>query len=487
MKQRKLRMTGVAYQQLKAHLFPGDGFEAVAFALCGNLETANESIFTIHSLYLYPHEKCTVRQGDRVEWSPAEIVDLFDQCREKGFRLLKIHSHPEYWPFFSKVDDQSDRDLADTVSGWIGRENEVCSIIMLPGGSMIGRFIDDQGNFASLQSIVVIGDNISCYSDSDHEDSESGDDAFDEDIHLRTRQAFGEGTTRLLKKLKIGVVGCSGTGSIVVENLARLGVGSLILIDHDKVEVKNINRILNSTLDDARKGIPKVEMLKTAIESMGLDVEVTTVSSSLHTAKAYYEIAACDIVFGCMDTIDGRHLLNRIATYFCSAYFDVGVRLDADGKGGINEVMGRVDYLQPGLSSLLSRGRFTLDQLKSADLARTDPAEHKKQVGEGYIKSANVESPAVISINMIFSSMAVTEMLARLYPFRDCNNAKYAGITFSVSGFLLIHEGEGKIDSDLEQRIGLGHRKPILDSPMLINPVINEADDFHQKNSKVLV
>lgn len=487
MKQRKLRMTEAAYQQLKTHLFPGDGCEAVAFALCGSLEKANESIFIVHSIYLYPHKKCTVRNGDRVEWSPSEIVDLFDQCRKKGFRLLKIHSHPEYWPFFSKVDDISDRDLAETLSGWIGREEDLCSIIMLPDGSMIGRAIDHQGNFFSLQSIVIIGDNISCFSDSDLKDGESGDDVCEEDIHLRTRQTFGEGTTRLLKKLKIGVVGCSGTGSIVVENLARLGVGSLVLIDHDKVEFKNINRILNSTLDDARKGVPKVEMLKTAIESMGLDIEVITVSSSLHNAKAYYEIAACDIVFGCMDTIDGRHLLNRIATYFCSAYFDVGVRLDADGKGGINAVMGRVDYLQPGLSSLLSRGRFTLDQLKSADLARTDPTEHKKQMDEGYLKSANVESPAVISINMIFSSLAITEMLARLHPFRDCNNAKYASITFSVSGFLLIHEGEGKIDSDLERRIGLGHRKPILDSPMLINPVINETDDFHQKNSKVLV
>lgn len=487
MKQKKLRMTGIAYQQFKEHLFPGDGCEAVAFALCGSLETENESIFTIHSAYLYPHDKCTVRHGDQVEWSPAEIVDLFDQCRKKGFRLLKIHSHPEYWPHFSKVDDLSDRDLAETLSGWIGREEDLCSVIMLPDGSMIGRAIDYQGNFSSLQSIIVIGDKISCFSDSDHEDGESGDNAYEEDINLRTRQAFGEGTTRLFKKLKIGVVGCSGTGSVVVENLARLGVGSLVLIDHDKVEYKNINRILNSTLEDARKGIPKVEMLKTAILSVGLDVKVTAVSCSLHSAKAYYEIAGCDIVFGCMDTIDGRHLLNRIATYFCSAYFDVGVRLDANGTGGINEIMGRVDYLQPGLSSLLSRGRFTLDQLKSADLARTDPAEHKKQVNEGYIKSANVESPAVISINMIFSSMAITEMLARLHPFRDCNNARYASITFSVSGFLLIHESEGKVDSDLEQRIGLGHRKPILDSPILINPVINEADDIHQKNSKVLV
>ena len=118
---------------------------------------------------------------------------------------------------------------------------------------------------------------------------------------------------------------------------------------------------------------------------------------------------------------------------------------------------------------MLSRGRYTLDQLKAADLARTDPEEHKRQLKEGYIKSANVESPAVISINMMFSSQAVTEFLARLHPFRDRGNENYSSITFSVSGFLLIPEREDRTDEELRERVGLGHRKPILESPMLIS------------------
>jgi hypothetical protein len=485
MKQNKLRMTGVAYQQFKEHLFPGDGCEAVAFALCGSLELENESIFTVHSVYLYPHDKCTVRKGDRVEWSPAEIVDLFEECRKKGLRLLKIHSHPEYWPFFSHVDDQSDRDLADTVSGWIGRDDEVSSVIMLPGGSMIGRAIDHQGQFIPLDSILVVGDTISCFCNEEEREEKNSQDKINDDIQLRTRQAFGDGTTSILQKLKIGVVGCSGTGSIVAEQLARLGVGALVLIDHDKIELKNINRILNSTVKDAEQGVFKVDMMKQSIEHIGTGVEVTAISASLHSEEAYYAIAACDIVFGCMDTVDGRYLLNRIATYFCSAFIDVGVRLDADGKGGINEILGRVDYLQPGRSSLMSRGRITNDQLKEADLRRTDPQEHQKQLGEGYIKSAKVESPAVISINMLFSSKAVTEMLARLHPFRDRDNSNYAAITFSLSGFLLIAEKEGDVDHELQLKVGLGDKSPLLDAPMLIVPSKQKNNEAYQKGQEV--
>lgn len=463
-------MTGAAYKSFQDHLFPGDGLEAVAFAFCGCHETDDEEIFTVHSIVLYPHDKCTIRAGDRVEWSPAEIVDVFETCKKKNLRLLKIHSHPEFWPFFSQVDDKSDIDLGDTLTGWTGRNDKICSVVMLPGGGMIGRLIDAKANFLSLNSIIVISDNILCFHDLAIKIDRQDDEVAEFDVQLRTKQAFGEGTTNILKQLKIGVVGCSGTGSIVAELLNRLGVGHIVLVDHDKVEFKNVNRILNSTTEHARKSVYKVKVLKDAFELTGTGVKVTAISSGLHSLEAYNEIASCDIMFGCMDTIDGRHLLNRIATYFCSAFFDIGIRLDADGVGGINEVLGRIDYIQPGLSSLLTRERYTVEQLKAADLARTDPEEHKKQVKEGYIKSANVDSPAVISINMVFSSQAVTELLARLHPFKDRGNEYYASISFSLSGFLLIPEKEGPIDQELKIKVGLGHRKPPLDSPMLILP-----------------
>lgn len=461
-------MAGREYESLKRHLFPGDGCEAIAFALCGHLETDEEQVLTINSVYLYPHEKCTIRTGERVEWSPAEIVDLFEICKKRDLRLLKIHSHPEHWPYFSTVDDKSDKDLSDTVTGWVGKNDDVYSVIMLPDGSLMGRSINHEKKFTPLYSIVVISDNIKCYHDIDKGGSAIVTSENNDEIQLRTRQAFGEGTTTILKKLKVAVVGCSGTGSIVAELLSRLGVGELILVDHDRIEKKNVNRILNSTTEHAKHKVYKTDMLKEAIEKIGTGVSVSSISDNLHSSNAYYAVASCDIVFGCMDTVDGRHLLNRMATYFCSAYFDIGVRLDADGEGGINEILGRVDYIQPGLSSLLSRDRYTLDQLKAADLSRTDPEEYDRQLKEGYIKSANVESPAVISVNMMFSSQAVTELLARLHPFRDRSNENYAAITFSVSGFLLIPEREAKFDEELKEKVGLGNKKPMLDAPMLI-------------------
>ncbi|MFD1874520.1 HesA/MoeB/ThiF family protein [Hymenobacter bucti] len=463
----KLRMNGPDYIALRQHLFPGDENEAIAFALCGHNQYDDEETFLVHRLELFSHDKCLERRPDLVVWPPTAIVHLLEECRVNGWMLLKIHCHPGGgYPKFSDLDDESDLQLSDTLTGWINRDESFISVIMLPDGHLFGRAVTAKSEFIPLTSILVAGDDIHLFLPEKTPSSDCEEDS--SEVQLRTRQAFGEGAVRQLRKLRIGIVGCSGTGSIVAELLGRLGIGELVLVDHDVVEHKNLNRILNARLTDAVAARHKVHVLKEAIEASGTNVIVHAIPLGLHDYLAYKAIAACDIVFGCMDSIDGRHLLNRIATFFILPYFDLGIRLDADGFGGINEAMGRVDYIQPGGSSLLSRERYTLELLRAADLARTNPEEYERQLEAKYIRSANVESPAVISINMAFSAQAVTELLARLHSFRTEDNSRFAEVTFSIAGFLLHRKRDGMPDKDLARYIGRGTMLPLLNAPTLI-------------------
>lgn len=464
----KLRMSGSQYAALRQHLFPGDDNEAIAFALCGRHRHEDEETLLVYRLELFPHDKCLVRKPDLIVWPPTAIVHLLEECRLNGWRLLKIHCHPGGgYPEFSEVDDESDLELSDTLTGWTNRDEAFTSAIMLPGGHIFGRVVEADGRFVPLTSVLVAGDDIHLFLPANRPGLEADDDESGE-VQLRTRQAFGLGTTRQLRGLRVGVVGCSGTGSIVAELLGRLGVGELVLVDHDRVEFKNLNRILNTRSTDAETSRYKVEVLKEALEASGTGVQVSAHPYGLHDYDAYQAIAGCDVVFGCMDSVDGRHLLNRIATFFTQPYFDIGVRLDADGTGGIDEAMGRVDYLQPGGSSLLSRERYTLALLQAADLARINPPEYKRQLAEKYIRSAQVESPAVISINMSFAAQAVTELLARLHPFRTEGNGRFAEVTFSIAGFLLERQREGTPDAELARYVGRGTMRPLLNAPLLI-------------------
>ena len=92
-------------------------------------------------------------------------------------------------------------------------------------------------------------------------------------------------------------------------------------------------------------------MLADAVERTGLGTRVIRITKNLWHPEVIRAVAQCDIVFGCMDTVDGRYLLNALASYYSIPYFDIGVRLDAAAKarrkGRIREVCGTVNYFAP--------------------------------------------------------------------------------------------------------------------------------------------
>jgi hypothetical protein len=168
-----------------------------------------------------------------------------------------------------------------------------------------------------------------------------------------------------------------------------------------------------------------------------------------------------------MDSIDGRHLLNRLAVYYLVPYLDVGVKLEADGQGGINQICGTAHYLQPGGSSLLSRGVYSPEQLRAADLRRTNPVAYREQLRSKYIVGVAEERPAVVSVNMLFASMAVNELLLRLHPCRDDGNAPYASFCLSLTQGMIYQEPDGQPCERLARHAGRGDVAPLLSLPSL--------------------
>ena len=178
-------------------------------------------------------------------------------------------------------------------------------------------------------------------------------------------------------------------------------------------------------------------------------------------------VAQCDLVFGCVDTIDGRFLLNTLATYYILPYIDLGVRIQAaqDGKckGDIEAICGSVHYLKPGGASLISRGLFTLEQVAAAGLERNDPEAHAQQVEDGYIAGATVARPAVISLNMLLSSLGVNELLARLHPFRDDSNSAYDHVEVDLAGMMMYQDRKPDPCPDFSRDVGKGDVRPLLE------------------------
>lgn len=456
-KEYKLRITGNMYDQLRAHLFPGDGKEAAALALCGRAINEDTVQLLVHELVLIPYDECLIRESNLVRWSTKRLIPLLEIAEKKNLSILKIHSHPTWYEKFSGTDDQGDKELFSSVYGWVNDFGPHASAVMLPDGSLFARMILEDLSFVPIDKIISVGDDIQIWA------SASGEISVTEH-NIRTAQAFGDKTTLLLNQLRIGIVGCSGTGSLVIEQLYRLKVCELVLIDPEPIEDVNLNRIPNTTVRHAEASKLKVDVLKEAIETCGLGTRVIAVSKNI-----YYDtdiirlLATCDIIFGCMDSVDGRHLLNRIATFYLIPYFDLGVKLISDGNGGINKILAVVHYLQPGKSSLMTRNVYNSEELRAASLKRTNTDLYNEQKQNKYITDIDVPSPAVISINMQAASMAVNDFLARLHPFRYSCNKEYATSIFDITDWSFHHEREGIVDNIIKKYVGRGDMPRILD------------------------
>ncbi|WP_313665927.1 ThiF family adenylyltransferase [Stutzerimonas kunmingensis] len=450
----RLVLTAEIYTTLREHLFPGDGKEAAAILICTRTPG---SVFKLLSkeLILVPYEECAVRQPHAITWPGEYLEQAIDHALPQKHSIILVHSHPGGLFQFSQVDDDSDS--GTMVSLYQGVEAVHGSAIMTPNGALRARVYPHDDSPEDIAMVTVPGDNIRYWLP----------DCSDQQSPL----AFTSDMTIKLGHLTAAVVGVSGTGSIVAEQLTRLGFGRLILIDHDQVEHKNLNRILNSTLADAKNSRPKVDVLADAIERIRGSKIVMPINKTVFSREAVMAVADADVVFCCVDSHQGRLICDLMASSFLLPLFDVGVtiptRLSSRGVRQIHDVQGRIDYVQPGGSTLFDRGVYTAQSLSAEELKNTNPQAHSEQIKEGYISGIPEEAPSVITLNMRAASACVNEFVARAFPFREDPNHKYAHIQFSLSGGYEEYEAESSLPKGENPTLARGDYEPLLGLPAL--------------------
>jgi len=456
----RVRISGKHYNEIKAHLFPGDNKEAVAIALCGRSSHRNNHTLVVQEVMLIPYDSCFERTGYLVHWPTKSITPLLEKAVQKNLAVLKIHCHPGWYEQFSEIDDSSDIKLFSSIHSWTDNKLPHASCIMLPDGRIFGRFINDKIEFEQINQILVAGSTIYNWLYTEHHFKE-------DELQIRNMQAFGEKTIRTINKMRIGVVGCSGTGSPVIEQLKRLGVGELVLVDPDFIGKLNLNRILNSTLEDAREAKLKVDVMNRSISEAGFGTKVIKFSSHVTNPEVVKELAECDVLFGGVDGAEGRHILNLISEFYVLPYFDLGVRLESDGKGGIDGIYGTVHYIQPGGSSLMSRGQYNLQELQSESIKRINNSVFDELAKNKYLINVNEPSPAVISINMQVASIAVNDFLARIHPYRNYLNDEIDATRVLFHEWTMFSETFDKECNYFTNMTGKGDIVPLLNTPEL--------------------
>ena len=181
--------------------------------------------------------------------------------------------------------------------------------------------------------------------------------------YLRNHDAISEEEQATLAINRVLVVGCGGLGGMVIESLARIGVGHLRVVDGDLFEASNLNRqILCSTMNLGR---PKTLAAQQRVMAVNPLVEVDAVQADLTAENALDLLAECDVAVDCLDNIPSRLVLQQAAK-------TAGIPMV---HGAVAGWLGRICVIQPGedLLNLLYPGTEEAqgEELKAGTLSFT--------------------------------------------------------------------------------------------------------------------
>lgn len=350
------------------------------------------------------------RAFDGLSIAAEGYVDALGRAETTGCTPLWFHTHPGVGsdPRPSSHDKIVDGQIAD-LSRLRSGSRYYGALIAAPreqGITFTGFLEDDTATRVPLNRLWSVGERFRLtWTYSAREEGLSPE--FDRNV-----RAFGPAVQRTLRALRIGIVGCGGTGSAVAEQLTRLGARTLTLIDPDVLSESNVTRVYGSRPELV--GRPKVAILAEHLKGIAPDAAVETVQGVITTRWTAGHLVGCDIVFGCTDDNAGRLVLSRLSSYFLTPVIDCGVLLTGGADGILTGIHGRITTLVPGQACLVCRNRIDLARAGTELLT---PGERKRRIDEGYAPALGGVEPAVVTFTTAVASMAVSELLDRLIGF----------------------------------------------------------------------
>lgn len=124
-------------------------------------------------------------------------------------------------------------------------------------------------------------------------------------------KGFGQKGQEKLKKATVFIAGAGGLGSSSATYLAAAGVGMLRIVDHDKVELSNLNRQVLHWPEDI--GQKKVSSAKGKLKQLNPQVKIEAIEKRITKANISRLVDGCDLIVDAMDNLPTRYLLNKTA------------------------------------------------------------------------------------------------------------------------------------------------------------------------------
>lgn len=403
--------------ELHGHLFPGDRDEHGAVIAASVVVTARGTRLLAHRLFL---------ATDGVDYVPGQygyrmltadfVMDCILECADLKMAYLAVHCHGGSTSVaFSPTDMQSHQRgypaLRDIVNG-----SPVGGLVFATD-AVAGDIWFSDGRQSDLDVMVVAGHPRRTLFPEPPPAPASVDERFDRQARL-----FGDRGQLLLKHTKVGVIGAGGAGSVILEHLARLGVGEIVVVDPDRVELSNLARLVGGKTRDARpllthrrlgrlgKRFERFRALKVSVAKRhareASSTQLNAVPLSIMEPFAADALRDCDYLFLAADSMQARLVFNALVHQYLIPGVQMGVKVQVDEQSGdVLDVFVVSRPVVPGKGCLLCNGLIDASKLQEE---ATDPETLRRQ---RYVDDDDVPAPSVITLNGIAASLATNDFL----------------------------------------------------------------------------
>ena len=179
----------------------------------------------------------------------------------------------------------------------------------------------------------------------------------------RTTDTWGARAQQDLGRLRVGVVGLGSVGCMVAEALARIGVSDVVLIDADRVEEHNLDRLLYAGAKDV--GVRKVELvarhLKRSATAAGFRADAR--AGWIQERPHYLAALDCDILFAAVDRPLPKDVLNHIAYAHCIPVVFGGIFAARKADGSLGQAAWSAVVAGPGNRCLRCDGQYASSEV----------------------------------------------------------------------------------------------------------------------------
>lgn len=211
--------------------------------------------YLLRDVQVPPDSAYAERNEHRAVLHSAYVGPAVRQARGAGAFVGFLHNHPGVErPAFSRLDDQGEA----TLEPFLGRQFESGRHLSVVAGTRewTAREFGKRVSNPSDVEVVVVGKDVRRITRADASPAAPG-------RYERQLRAFGPEGQQSLERLRVGIIGLGGTGSLVAQQLAHLGVGHMTLVDFDLVDESNLNRLVGAGAVDV--GRPKIEVIGASI------------------------------------------------------------------------------------------------------------------------------------------------------------------------------------------------------------------------------